>query len=323
MKKEVCGMKVTDVTTGSKNKGYFSRLGTNIRKHKLLYVMALPVIAYYLIFHYFPMYGIIIAFQQFVPAKGFLGSEWVGFKHFIDFFNDVYFLRTVRNTLLLNLYSLVFGFPIPIIFALLLNEVKNRYFKSFTQTITYMPHFISSVVICGIVADFTSPGGLISQIVGTITGNPSLNLLGNAAAFPVIFTVMNIWQGFGWGSIIYFASISSIDPTLYEAASIDGASRFRQAINITLPSIMPTMVIMLILRLGQMMSLGWEKIILLSGPLTYETADVISTYTYRRGILEMNYSYGAAIGLFNSAVNLVLILTANKISQKVNETSMW
>lgn len=303
--------------------GLFSRLIDNILKHKLLYIMALPVIVYYVVFHYAPMYGVVIAFQQFVPTKGFFGSEWVGFKHFIDFFNDVYFFRIVRNTFLLNVYDLIFGFPVPIIFALLLNEVKVNWFKKVTQTVTYMPHFISAVVVCGIVADFTTPNGLISQIVSNLTGQESLNLLGSAAAFPAIFTVMNIWQGFGWGSIIYFASMSSIDPTLYEAASIDGATKLKQVIHITIPGIAPTIVIMLILRMGQMMSLGWEKIILLYSPLTYETADVISTYTYRRGLLEMNYSFGAAVGLFNSVINLILILTANTISRKVNDTSMW
>ncbi|MGL6174417.1 MAG: ABC transporter permease [Cellulosilyticaceae bacterium] len=303
--------------------GFIKGIFNNIRKHPVLYIMAIPVIIYYILFHYFPMYGVVMSFQRFVPSKGFLGSEWVGFDHFISFFNDVHFWRLMRNTFLMSFYDLLFGFPVPIIFALLLNEIKSEKFKKITQTVTYMPHFISLVVICSLILTFTRSTGPITWLYTLVTGKEAISLLSRPEYFRTIYIASNIWQGFGWGSIIYFASISSIDPTLYEAAAVDGANRFKQALNVTLPSIMPTIVIMLILRMGQIMSVGFEKIILMYNPLTYEVADVISTYVYRKGLIEFNYSYSAAIGLFNSIINFALILAANKISKKVNETSLW
>lgn len=297
-------------------------LRKNILKRPVLYIMALPVIIYYLVFHYAPMYGMIMAFQRFIPGKGFFQSPWVGLDNFKLFFKDVYFLRVVKNTLLINIYQLIFGFPIPIIFALLLNEIRKNWFKKVTQTLTYMPHFVSAVVVCGIVVEFTKSTGAITY-VATLFGGAQDNLLGKPELFRSIFITMNIWQEFGWGSIIYFAALSAIDPTLYEAAAIDGASRWKQMLNVTLPSIAPTIVILLILRIGNLMSLGWEKIILLYSPLTYETADVISSYVYRRGLIQFDYSYAAAVGIFNSVINFILLISANKISRKVNETSMW
>ena len=295
----------------------------NIKQNPILYLMALPVIVYYILFHYFPMYGIVMAFQNFIPTKGFLESPWVGLKHFSSFFRDIYFWRLLRNTFLLSFYDLIYGFPVPIIFALLLNEITNKKFKKLTQTITYLPHFISLVVICGLIVTFTNTSGVITYIFSTVTGKEPSNMLANVHYFRSLYIGSNIWQGFGWGSIIYFAALSAIDVTLYEAASIDGASRFMQAIKITIPSILPTIVIMLILRIGQLMSVGWEKLILLYNPLTYEVADVISTYVYRKGLIEFNYSYSAAVGLFNSVINFTLILMANYISRRINETSLW
>lgn len=306
-----------------KRQSWFARLGKNIKDHPMLYGMILPVVIYYILFHFLPMYGVLVAFKRYIPTKGIWGSPWVGFKYFESFFNDYYFMRLMRNTLLINLYALVFGFPIPIIFALLLNELRAKRFKKLTQSITYMPHFVSAVVICGLVADFTKSDGLITTVLSSLFGFEPYNLLGKAENFRSIFTIMNIWQTFGWGSIIYIAALTSTDQELYEAASIDGAGRWMQTWHISIPSIMPTIVIMLILRIGQMMNLGWEKIYLLYSPLTYETADVISTYVYRRGMLQSDYSYGAAVGLFNSLVNCVLIILANTVSRKVNETSMW
>jgi putative aldouronate transport system permease protein len=294
----------------------------NIKKRKALYIMTIPILVYYIVFHYLPMYGLVIAFQNYVPARGFLNNQWVGLQHFIDFFTDRYFARVFRNTVLINLYQLVFGFPVPILFALLLNEVSQIRFKKMTQTITYMPHFISSVVVCGIVIDFTKSTGLFPTTIGFFGGD-TFNLLSRPEYFRSIFVTMNIWQQFGWGSIIFLAALSGIDPNLYEAATIDGANRFKQTIYITIPSILPTIVILLILRIGRIMSLGWEKIILLYSPLTYETADVISTYAYRKGLIQFDYSYGAAIGLFNSIINFTLLISANKISSKVNSTSLW
>lgn len=312
----------------SKNKcakvktSYFHRLIANIKKHPTLYIMSLPVIIYFIVFHYFPMYGIIIAFQNFAPMKGFLGSPWVGLQHFQEFFSDMYCFRIIKNTILINLYGLIFGFPVPIIFALLLNEIRQVKYKKVVQTITYMPHFISTVVVCGLVVTFLKSDGIITYII-TLFGGEATNYLGKANAFRSIYTAMNIWQDFGWGSIIYFAALTNIDPTYYEAASIDGANRFRKAINITLPCLLPTIVTLLILRIGRMMSLGFEKIILLYNPLTYKTADVISSYVYRKGIQEFSYSYSSAVGLFNAIINLSLIVMANRISRKVNDTSIW
>ena len=302
---------------------YGRRLLRNMARHPVLYFMALPVFLYFVVFHFLPMYGLIISFQRYVPAKGVFESAWVGLKHFKAFFGDMFFWRLLRNTFLLNFYDLVFGFPMPILFALLLNEVSSRTFKRLTQTITYMPHFISLVVVCGLIFTFTRSTGPIAQIVASATGQDAFNLLGRAENFRAIYVATNIWQGFGWGSIIYFAALSTIDPSLYEAAVIDGAKRFKQVIHITLPSIAPTIVILLILRIGQIMSVGFEKIILLYSPSTYETADVISSYVYRRGLVELNYSFGTAVGLFNSLINFVLIIGANAFSRKVNETSLW
>ena len=307
------------VRVGSRKRGAFRK---NLTSHPMLYAMALPVVAYYLIFHYAPMYGMVMAFQRFVPARGFFRSEWIGLQHFRAFFTDYYFFRLVRNTLVINVYQLVFGFPVPVIFALLLNELRRLPFKKTIQTITYMPHFISAVVVCGLVIEFTKSSGLITHFAVMLGARPG-NLLARPELFRGIFVTQNIWQQFGWGSIIYVAALSGIDPALYEAATIDGANRWRQALHITLPGIAPTIIILLILRMGQMMSLGWEKIILLYSPLTYETADVISTYVYRRGLIQFDYSYAAAVGIFNSLINFALLVSANWISRRVNETSMW
>lgn len=303
--------------------GFFSRLGQNIKRNPALYLMALPVIAYYLIFQFWPMYGVSIAFQRYVPNKGMLGSEWVGLANFTKFFKDINFSRLIGNTFLINFYDLLFGFPFPIIFALLLNEIKAIRFKKVTQTITYMPYFISLVVICGLISTFSKENGPIAQLVAMLTGTQAQNLLSNPAYFRPLYVITNIWQGFGWGSIIYFASLSNTDPTQYEAAVIDGAGRWKQMWHVTLPAIAPTIVIMLILRIGSMMSVGHEKIILLYSPITYKTADVISSYVYRMGIVQLDYSYGAAVGLFNSLINLALLLIANTVSRRVNETSLW
>lgn len=304
------------------SKCFVGRLWKNMKKHPMLYAMALPVVIYYVVFKYFPMYGLLIAFQNFKPALGLFESEWVGFQNFTDFFSNREFFRLIRNTFVLNFYNLLFGFPLPIIFALLLNEIKGSRFKKTVQTVTYMPHFISAMVVCGLVSTFLRSDGVITYIL-TLFGAEAKNYLGEADAFRTIFTSMNVWQEFGWGSIIYFASLSSIDPTLYEAASIDGANRFKKVLHITLPGLAPTIVTLLILRMGNMMTLGFEKIILLYSPLTYETADVISSYVYRQGLQQYNYSYGAAVGLFNSIINLIFLIGANCINRKINNSSLW
>ena len=269
------------------------------------------------------MYGLIIAFQRYVPSRGILDSQWVGMKNFVDFLSDPYFFRVLRNTLIINFYLLIFAFPSAILFALLLNELRTPRLKKATQTITYMPHFISAMVICGLAVDFFKSDGMLTTLRVSVFGVEKTNLLSVKGYFRPIYVVLQIWQETGWDSIIFVAALSAIDPTLYEAAIMDGASRFKRALHVTLPSIMPTIVILLILRIGNMMTLGWEKIILLYNQMTYETADVISSYVYRRGLIQFDYSFSTAMGLFNSIVNFILLILANTISRKVNETSLW
>ena len=268
------------------------------------------------------MYGALIAFKDYSPGKGFSGSPWVGFEHFIRFFQSPFFFRLLRNTFLISFYGLLFGFPAPIILALLLNEVRHSSYKRTIQTITYLPHFISMIVIAGMITDFSLSTGLFNDIIAFF-GGQRFPLLQQPNLYRPIYVGSDIWQQVGWGTIIYLSAMSAIDPQLYEAAMIDGAGRFRQLFHITLPSIAPTIVILLILRIGQLLGVGYEKTILLYNPSTYETADVISTYVYRVGLLEQNWSYSTAIGLFNSAINFSLLIIANKISRKVSETSLW
>lgn len=290
--------------------------------NKYLYLMMLPVVAYYLIFHYTPMYGAVIAFKDYTPIKGILGSDWVGLKHFIDFFDSYYFWRILKNTLLISLYSLLFEFPMPILLALLINEVRQRRFKRVVQTITYMPYFISLVVICGIITDFTNADGLINRLFMWL-GYDGQAMLQKPELFRPIYILSEIWQRIGWESIIYIAALTSIDQEQYEAARIDGANRLKQMFYITLPGILPTITIMLILRMGNLLNVGFEKIILLYNPVTYETADVISSFVYRKGLLEFGWSYSSAVGLFNSVINLILLVTANYISRRVSNNSLW
>ena len=286
-----------------------------MRKYKNVYIILLPVILYYLIFAYGPMVGNVIAFQDYSITKGLFKGKWVGFKHFKSFLTNYTCFRLIRNTLMINLYGLIFGFPAPIILALLLNEVKISWYKRFVQTITYMPYFISTVVVAGMMLDFLDTRGLINDII-VMLGGKEIQFLVRPEKFWGIYTISEIWQGVGWGSIIYLSALSGVDMDLYEAAAIDGANRFKQLIHVTLPSIMPTIMIMLILRLGQMMSLGYEKILLIYTPAIYETADVISTYVYRKGLLELNFSYSTAVNLFNSVINFAMVVIANRISNK-------
>lgn len=301
----------------------FHNVAQDFRRNKVIYFLCIPIVAWYLIFCYAPMGGIIMAFQNFAPAKGILDSPWVGLYHFKRFFTGPYAWRLIRNTFMLSFLDLLFNFPAPIIFALLLNEVHCRLYKKTIQTISYMPYFISLVVMCGIVIDFTKSGGVISNAVALLTGSNPQNLLGNAAYFRPIYTISSIWQGLGYGSIIYIAALSGVDMELYEAATIDGASRWKQTIHITLPSISSTIIIMLIMKMGSMLSVGSEKVMLLYSPAIYETSDVISTYVYRNGFETYDYSFSTAVGLFNSVVNTFFLVTANAICRKVSETSLF
>ena len=287
-----------------------------------LYILVLPVLLFYILFCYKPMYGAIIAFQDYVPRLGISGSEWVGLENFKRFFSDIYFGRLMVNTLKLSLYDIIFGFPAPIILALLLNEVHNKFFKNVTQTITYLPHFISMIVVCGMLTDFSLSTGLFNDIIVFFGGERS-PLLQNPNLYRTIYIASNIWQQVGWGTIIYLSALSGVDSQLYEAAEIDGANKWKQMLNVTLPGIAPTIIIMLILKIGKLMSMGYEKTILLYNPATYETADIISSYVYRIGLIDQDWSYSTAIGLFNSVINLFFLLAANKLSRKFSETSLW
>ncbi len=298
------------------------RLMQNIRSHYWLYILLVPVLAFYIIFSYIPMYGVLIAFKDFKLTLSVWESPWVGLKHFQKFVNGVYFERLVRNTLSINIGQLLIGFPLPILFALLLNEVRSTRFRRVVQTVTYMPHFISSMVICGLMVQFTQTNGLLTQVFRWF-GGPERNLLTIPSYFQPLYIGMNVWQQLGWDSIIFFAAITGVDPLLYEAAYMDGAGRWRQIWHVTLPGIAPTIVILLILRIGNLMSLGWERIILLYNEMIYDTADVISTYVYRRGVVLMEYSYAAAVGLMNSAINVLLLVSANMLSRKISDTSLW
>lgn len=294
-----------------------------IKTQRYLLLLLLPGLIYYAIFRYYPMYGTVIAFKDFDFRAGILGSDWVGLKFFKQFVTGPYFFRLVKNTFVISFLDLLFSFPAPIIFALLLNEVRAKKYKKVVQTVSYLPHFISVVILVGLMKTMFSPnGGVINNII-ELFGGESINFFMEKGWFRPLYVGSGIWQGFGWGSIIYLASIAGIDTQLYEAAHIDGAGRFRCMWNITLPSIRPTIVIMLIMRLGRLLSVGFEKIILMYSPATYEVSDVVSSYVYRYGILKANYSFGAAVDLMNSLVALVLIVVTNKISQKLSDTSLW
>lgn len=284
--------------------------------------MMIPVLAYFLTFCYAPMFGVIMAFENYKPGKGIFGSEWVGFQNFIDFFQSYYFWRLLKNTLVISLKDIALSFPLSILFALMLNEVKHQKFKKTVQTISYLPYFISLVVVCGLVKDFTESGGFISNIIASL-GGPQNGILSEPSYFQSIFVWSNVWQNLGYNSIVYISALAAIDPQLYEAARVDGANRLKQILYISLPGITPTIIIMLILRVGSIMTVSYQKIILLYGPSTYETADVISSFIYRKGLINNDYGYATAVGLFNSLVNLVLIIATNKLSQKYTETSLW
>lgn len=315
-------MGLTEIGQESFQNSFLRRLYMEINKNKYLYLMLLPVLVYYGIFHYGPMYGLVIAFKSYLPMRGIWDSPWVGFKHFVDFFNSPYFWRLIRNVLLINLYDIIFGFPAPIILALLLNEVTNRYFKRIVQTITYLPHFVSVVIIVGLMMDLLSREGMVNYILESL-GFEAIPFFNRPEFFRALYVSSGIWQNVGWSSIIYLAALSNIDPELYDAAACDGAGRWAQMRYITLPGIMPTITILFILRLGGLMTVGFEKILLMYNPLTYETADVISTFVYRRGLLMADYSYTTAVGLINSIINFSILILANYVVKRLGETSLW
>jgi putative aldouronate transport system permease protein len=299
-------------------------LRRNVRRDWELMIFSVPLVIYFLVFHYWPMYGVLIAFKNFSPNKGILGSAWAGSKYFMQVFNSPYLFRLMRNTFLLGFYGLLWGFPIPILFALMLNEVKCLRYKKVVQTVSYLPYFISTVIIVGLMFNFFSPNsGVINTMRTRMTGQPPINFMGEASWFRTLYIGSGIWQTTGWDSIIYLAALSGIDMELYDSAKVDGCNRFQSIWHITLPGIRNTMMILFILRVGSIMSVGFEKIILMYSPSTYEVADVVATYTYRKGILDAKYSFGAAFGLVNSVINIVFLFSANAISRKLAETSLW
>ncbi len=309
-------------TTRSHKSGFLPRLKKNFIQHRSLYLISIPIVLYFVVFKYIPMFGVVIAFQDYRPGLGILGSKFVGFKYFIDFLTSPNAIRTIRNTIVLNVYNLIFGYTSPIIFALLLNELRLQRYKKVVQTISYMPHFISLVVVCGILKDFTSSYGIFNDLA-EFFGYERQNMLSNVDLYRALYVGSGVWKDLGWGSILYLATLSSADPNLYEAATIDGAGRWKQLIHITIPTIMPIATLQLIMKVGSIMSIGAEKTILLYTPLVYEKADIISSFVYRRGLQEMNFSFGAAVGLFNSVINLCLLVAANWSARQMTGESMW
>ena len=303
-------------------KSFSQRLARDLKMNGGLYIMFIPVLLYFVLFRYLPMGGLIIAFEDYRPMKGMIGSSFVGFEHFREFFSSPYFWRLLRNTLWISISNLIFAFPAPIILALLLNELTSKRFQKGIQLVAYLPHFISIIVVCGLISKFTSDNGIINSFLA-LFGFEKTSLLNVPKYFVPIYVISGIWTDMGWSSIIYFAALTGIDQSLYEAAVVEGANRWQQTLNITLPGILSTIIVMLILQIGNLLNLGYEKIILLYNPITYETADVISTYVYRKGILEGSFSFSTAVGLFNSVVSFILLIGANKISRKIGEGSLW
>ncbi|MFO3716410.1 ABC transporter permease [Anaerococcus cruorum] len=308
--------KVSDLSLGGRIKFY-------LKRYWQLYIFLLPALIYFLIFHYGPMYGVQIAFKKYMPSLGITGSPWVGFDHFKKFFDSYYFTDLIKNTLGISIYELILGFPMPIILALVFNELKNGFFKKFAQTVTYAPHFISTVVIVGMLVSFLSPStGIINHIIAAFGGDRHA-FLEDPKWFKTIYVLSGIWQNTGWNTIIYMSALAGVNPELHEAAAIDGASRFQRLLYINLPALVPTMIILLIMNFGSIMSMGYEKILLMQNPLNMAASNVISTFTYQQGLIDANYSYAAAVGLFNAAINAILLLSVNKITRKVTDIGLW
>jgi len=306
----------------TKKKALVKRFIRVYNRDKYLYMLFLIPFVYFVVFKYAPMYGVLLAFKDYRIVKGVLGSPWVGLKYFREFLSNPYSYKLIRNTVVLRVYQLLFGLPAPVVLALLLNELRSEKFKRFVQTASYLPHFISLVVVCGMIVTFVATDGVVNEIVRFFGGKPFPWLMA-PEWFRTIEIVSRIWQGTGWTSIIYLAALSAIGPQLYEAAVIDGANRWQRLIHITVPGIAPTIIIMLLLRMGTLLTVDYQKILLLYTGATYETADVLGTYIYRRGLLGADFSYATAIGVFQSVVGLVFIVGSNWIAKRVSETSLW
>ena len=310
---------------GTNAAGRKGRYRTKRSRYKALVALAFvtPGLIYYILFRYFPMWGNLIAFQDFNPYAGFLGSLWVGLKHFVTFFQSNYFARLLKNTFALSIYGILFGFPLPILFALLLYEVKFGRFRSVIQSISYFPHFISVVVICGLLKEYlTMTDGVVNEVVAFFGGTRQ-NFLQDPGWFRTVYIASNVWQSIGWGSIIYYATLTSIDTTLFESAMLDGANRFQRIWHISIPSLIPTMATLLLMQLGNVLNVGIEKVLLLQNSSNYATSDILSTYVYRMGIENMRYSFASAVGLFNNVVGLVILVFFNRLSRRMANTSLW
>lgn len=287
-----------------------------------LYLLLLPSVVILFLFTYMPMYGVVIAFKDFTPAKGIMGSNWAGLKYFKQYFNSYQFWPTIKNTLVISIYSIVVTFPLPVMLALMCNQMRVGKFKKFFQVSTYLPHFISTVVMCGMIILFLSPSsGIIAKLLSYI-GIQMPNVMGKASAFPSIYVWTEVWQHLGWDSILYIAALSAVDPSLYEAATVDGATKWQKMINIDVPLLLPTATIMFILRMGSVMSVGFEKVYLLQNNLNTASSEIISTYVYKMGLISSQYSLSSAIGLFNNLINLALLVLVNYISKKMSDTSL-
>jgi putative aldouronate transport system permease protein len=305
------------------NSSFFTRLGADMKINYLLYIMILPVVIYYIIFAYVPMYGIQLAFKDYIIKDGIWGSPFIGLSHFKRFFDNYGFAQLIKNTVGISFYSLVVGFPLPIVFALMLNYLKNEKFKKVIQMVSYAPFFISTVVMCGIIIIVLQPDTGVFNVIRNLFGLESISFLSKPQMFKSIYVWTGLWQGLGWSSIIYISALSGVDYELHEAAIIDGATKIRRMWHIDLPTIKPTIVMLLILNMGQIMNVGFEKVFLLQNSLNFSSSDVISTYVYRVGLINNDYGYSTAVGLFNSLINLILIIIANKVAKKVTDESLW
>ncbi|WP_430082889.1 ABC transporter permease [Paenibacillus ferrarius] len=311
------------ITSGGEHNVLQSQTFKRIIRNYDLYLLFLPTLAYFIIFHYVPMYGLQIAFKNFNPVKGITGSPWVGFDNFERFFESYQLLTIIRNTLGISIYELLVAFPAPIILALMINQLTSERFKRFVQTITYAPHFISTVVVVGIVYLLLSPKtGAVNSFLG-LFGIEPIFFMGSPEWFKTVFVFSGVWQSVGWGTIIYLAALTAVNPDLHEAATVDGATKLQRVLHVDIPSIMPTVIIMLIMNMGHIMSVGFEKVYLMQNQLNIDSSETIQTYVYKAGLVQAQYSYASAIGLFNTVINFILLIAVNQLSKSMKQSSLW
>lgn len=310
---------------GEKGRGVHSGrkdIWRRMKKNYVLYLLLLPAVIYIILFHYAPMYGIQMAFRDYIPAKGMWGSNWVGLKHFFNFFHSYYFGRLMKNTLLLSFYQLLAGFPVPILLALVFNYTTLKKLGKFGQTITFMPHFISTVVLVGMLYVFLGTSGIVNQII-KLLGGLEVAFWGEADFFRHIYVWSDVWQNMGWNAVIYITALAGVSPELHEAAIMDGATKMQRIIHVDFPALLPTMVTLLILNTGSVLNVGFEKAYLMQNDINVTVSEIISTYVYKTGLIGAQFSYSTAIGLFNNVINFILLLIVNKASKNVSGTGLW